>query len=100
MGIHIAHIFLGSVGKTSMADSVMENNWECRLLRAVMEHLSEKMTWHLLSEGQKRTRPLKLSKMTTSPDNGRSMSKRPEAGKSLAHVGIERKPRWQGRNEL
>lgn len=99
MGIHIANIFLGSVGKTSMADSVMENNWECRLLRAVMEDLSEKMTWHLLSEGQKRTRPLKLSKMT-SPDNGRSMSKCPEAGKSLAHVGIERKPRWQGRNEL
>lgn len=71
--------------------SVMENNWECRLLRAVMEDLSEKMTWHLLSEGQKRTRPLKL---------GRSMSKCPEAGKSLAHVGIEKRPRWQGRNEL
>lgn len=99
MGICVANIFLGSVGKTSKADSVIENNWEWALLRVVMEDLSAKMTCHLLSEGQKRTSPLKLSKVTR-PDNRSSISKRPEAGESLAHMGIEGKPRWQGRSEL
>lgn len=63
-----------------------------------MEGRSGKMTCHLIYEGQRSPSPLKYSKIVVEFKKN-SMSKGPEAGRSLAHLGTERKPRWQGRRD-
>lgn len=61
-----------------------------------MEGLSEEKTCHLMPEGQEKHHSLEVLK-DDQFNKQNSMSRGPEVGKKLAHLGRQR---WQGRKGL